>query len=1136
MRKIDGQHIHSASDLANYLDCAHLTALDLLALTHPEAAPARTADSDEAALVQAHGFAHEARYLQHLRESGRQVTALPSGTGNLAAAVAATLAAMQRGDEIIYQAALRHDEFAGYADFLIRVPGASSLGDWHYEVADTKLARTPKAKFMIQLCFYADLLAQAQGRLPERVHLVFGDGGERAFRTTDYMAYFTNLRRRYGVFVSADTQATYPDPVSRCDLCHWREACAQQRLQDDHLSQVANISRLQVRKLQDAGVSQMAALAALPAEARIANLHPDTLGRLRAQARLQVHKRETGKDVHELLSIEAGRGFTRLPQPDAGDLFFDMEGDPYETDGLEYLFGVGYLEKKRFRFKDFWAHNRAEERQAFEAFIDFAMQRLKQHPAAHIYHYAAYEETALKRLMSLHGTREAEVDHLLRAGKLIDLYKVVREGLRVSEPRYSIKNLETFYAEKRAGEVKSAGASIVYYERWKETGEAQLLADIRAYNEDDCRSTWQLHDWLLSLRPPHLPWAERSEPQEETATDTRKPREIELEAYRQALIGHLPEDPTAWSDADRVRELAYQLLDFHRREAKPQWWAMFARMEMSEEALLEDSECLGGLVWDAANPPKPDKRSVIYTYLYPEQETKLKTGDAVTNAATGEPLGELTLDEVTRRVILRVVAKRPQHETLAIGPGSPFNTTDQQAALRRFADSLLRGDRRYPALEAILGRELPKIRSRAAGEPIVSETANLPEIIEAAAQLDHSHLFIQGPPGAGKTWTGSRLIVDLLKRGQRIAVASNSHKAIHNLLSAVEKVALADSVEFRGVKKATSRNPDSHFDGAFIRNEESADGIGDDDQLVAGTAWLFSKSEFDQTFDTLFVDEAGQVALANLLALGTCARNLILLGDPMQLGQPTQGVHPGDSGASGLEYLLDGRATVAPERGIFLPTSWRMAPAVCQFISDAVYDGRLHPEADNAKQRLLLPPLQKGGRGGFCKGKNAPDPILTESGIRFLPVTHAGNSQKSPEEAARIRALYDNLLHQHFIDRNGKKHRIGIDDILVVAPYNMQVNLLRQTLPAGARVGNVDKFQGQEAPVVIVSMATSSEDTLPRDIGFLFSKNRLNVAISRAQCLAIVVASPDLLTVKCNTVEQMALVNLLCWVAGEVTA
>ncbi len=665
MRHHNGQLLHSASDLANFLDCEHLTALDLLALLHPEAAPARTADGDEAELVQAHGFAHEERYLHRLRQAGRQVTDLKAGPGNLDGAIAATHTAMRRGDEVIYQAALRHGTFAGYADFLVRVPGASNLGDWHYEIADTKLARSPKAKFLIQLCFYADLLEQAQGREPERLHLVFGDSSERSFRTADYRAYFATLRQRYLAFIEQDDKATYPNPVPRCDLCHWREACEARRLADDHLSQVANISLLQIRKLQEAGVTTLAALADLDDDARIAKLHSDTLARLRQQARLQRHKRDTGENVHELLSVEPGRGFARLPQPDPGDLFFDMEGDPYEDGGLEYLFGVGAIEHGQFHFHEFWAHNRSEERIAFEAFIDFAMQRLKQHPAAHIYHYAAYEATALKRLMSLHGTREAEVDHLLRAGKLVDLYKVVREGLRVSEPRYSIKNLETFYADKRAGEVKSAGASIVYYERWKETGEAQLLADIRDYNEDDCRSTWQLREWLLGLRPHSLPWFAREQPEPEA--ETRTPWDIQLETYRLALLGHLPDDPTQWDDDARARELAFQLLDYHRREAKPQWWAMYARMEMSEEEWLEDGECLAGLTLDPDTPPRPDKRSVIYTYSYPEQETKLKSGDTVTNAATGEPLGELTLDEDARRVVLRVAAKSPPTRKPGLG-------------------------------------------------------------------------------------------------------------------------------------------------------------------------------------------------------------------------------------------------------------------------------------------------------------------------------------------------------------------------------------------------------------------------------------------------------------------------------------
>lgn len=1115
MRYFNGQLLHSASDLSNFLDCEHLTALDLLALQNPEAALKRTMDDDETVLMQEHGFAHEERYLQRLILGGHNVINLKNSQLELDKAVTATLEAMKLGYDVIYQAALRHSEFAGYADFLVKTPGASKLGNWHYEVADTKLAHSPKAKFMIQLCFYVDLLEQAQDRASERIHLYLGDGGERNFRSTDYLAYFANLRQRYLDFIELHKKETYPNPVPRCDLCHWREACQARLLADDHLSQVANISRLQTSRLLNAGVVKMAELADLSDNVRIPKMNPDTLSRLRQQARLQCLKRKTGENRCELLTLLPDRGFYRLPEPDAGDMFFDMEGDPYEDGGLEYLFGVGTIESGKFHFHDFWAHNRAEERRAFELFIDFAIASVKQCPKAHIYHYASYEETALKRLMSSHGTREAEVDYLLRNGKLVDLYKVVHEGLRVSEPRYSIKNLETFYTDKRTGEVKSSGASIVWYERWKETKDPKLLADIGSYNEDDCRSTWQLRQWLLSLRPDGITWhhckVDEAEPTSPNDFD------LLLAEYYQKLLGKLPDDLMQWDNDHRMRELTYQLLDFYRRETKPQWWSMFARMEMSEDELLEDVECLAGLTIDRANPPRPEKRSVIYTWHYPEQETKLKSGDEVTNAATGEPMGKLTLDEDNRLASLKIAATRPQpEEHLSLGPGNPYNTKEQQAALLRFADSLITGDSCYQVLKAILMRAPPKLTGC---ELDISTALSLTKIIAAVQALDRSYMFIQGPPGAGKTWTGSHLIVELLRQGKSIAIASNSHKAINNLLSAVEKVAVEQKFSFDGIKKATATDPDSFHKGSLIKDITSADGIPAGVKLVAGTAWLFSKKEFDQAFDYLFVDEAGQVCLANLIAIGVCAKNIVLLGDPMQLSQPTQGVHPGHSGESGMEYLLDGRATVTPERGIFLPTSWRMAPAVCRFISNAVYDGRLNPEAANANQKLVL-------------SKNA-DQVLIESGIRFLPVSHKSNSQRSPEEANRIAEIYKNLLLQRFTDRHCKQRDISQDDILVVAPYNMQVNLLRETLPQGARIGTVDKFQGQEAPVVIVSMATSSEEYMPRDIGFLFSKNRLNVAISRAQCLAIVVASPKLLTVKCNTVEQMALVNLLCWVARE---
>ena len=388
--------------------------------------------------------------------------------------------------------------------------------------------------------------------------------------------------------------------------------------------------------------------------------------------------------------------------------------------------------------------------------------------------------------------------------------------------------------------------------------------------------------------------------------------------------------------------------------------------------------------------------------------------------------------------------------------------------------------------------------------------------LEKTHELNESYLYIQGPPGAGKTWTGARLVVDCLERGKRVGISSNSHKAIHKLLEEVEKVAEEKSVRFRGAKKADRQRLDTQFDGRFVKNVYSnREAIGSGAQLLAGTAWLFADAGLDQKLDFLFVDEAGQVALANLVAMGVAAKNIVLLGDQMQLAQPVQGVHPGRSGESALEYLLDGLATIPPERGVFLPDSWRMHPDVCRFISDAVYDSRLKSEAKTANQRLVLAP--------------GADPRLKPTGLAFVPVAHDACAQQSAEEGAVVKELYDSLLRQRFVDRDNMEKPMGAENILVVAPYNMQVNLLKRVLPDGARVGTVDKFQGQEAEAVIVSMATSSGDYLPRNIEFLYSKNRFNVAVSRARSLAVLVASPKLMEVSCATPEQMALLNTLCW-------
>jgi len=1131
----NGKFLISATDVVSFLECEYLTRLDWQHARGGLAGAPRTQQDESSALISRKGSEHEAAYLAFLKSRFVSVLEIPAQGRTNDQRVDDTRAAMQSGADVIYQATLRRGQLYGHADFLFRVDGKpSKLGPWRYEVADTKLARSPKAKFLVQLAFYSDLLAACQGVEPKQMHVILGDRSRSSFACADYMHYFRALLARYEgrlkLLESANAPEVYPIPCGHCDLCGWRKVCEQKRFEDDHLCQVADIRRTQWNKLQLAGVDTMAKLAALPESSVVPRLNPETLARLRSQAALQEHARRTGERKALVLPLdtEGRRGFFRMPAPDAGDMFFDMEGDPLEQGGLEYLFGVGYFDRG-WQFRAFWAHSRAEEREAFEQFMAFVTHRRREHPGAHIYHYASYEESALKRLASLHATREVEVDNLLREGALVDLYKVVREAIRISEPSYSIKHVEHFYRPPREGDVQNAGASIVFYEKWRETSDAQLLLDIEAYNHDDVESTWQLREWLLKQRPAGIAWKTPAQVDagagaNEGRSSKARQAEERLIPYRQRLMDTLPRDASTWTPADHASELTYQLLDFHRRADKPAWWALFARIDMTEDELLEDPECLAGMT--LLQPPEEDKRSLVFTYLAPEQETKFSSGDGCTRADTGQSLGSLNFDETSRQVKLKVGRGRePLPARLSIGPAPPISSEPLVNALYRFADSQLADDEKYLALKRFLLREPPRLAGWSAGQPVIAEGAGLLEGSLAAVQaMDHTCLYVQGPPGSGKTYSGSRMIACLLARGCRVGITSNSHKAINHLLAGVMKVLADTGQHVVAVKKASAANPDSEFDDPIggVRNVTSNnDAWGSDAQLVAGTAWFFADPLADQALDVLFVDEAGQVALANFVAAGTCARNIVLLGDQMQLSQPVQGVHPGRSGDSALDYLLDGAATIPPDRGVFLKTTWRMHPLVCRFISDAVYDGRLEPEARNVRRTLVL--------------DDRAHPELRPAGIVHVPVKHEGCSQGCEAEAAVVAAIYVNALQQRYTDEHGVERPMGPGNILVMAPYNVQVNLLKRTLPQSARVGTVDKFQGQEAELVIVSMTTSSEQDLPRNIEFLYSKNRLNVAISRAKCQAIVIANPALMAIRCKTPEQMALVNLLCWICASST-
>lgn len=1146
MQKINGEVVFSASDLVHFMECEHLSALDRL---HLDAPMEKAKDSEDAQLIQSRGFAHEKAYLEKAKASAKKYVDIATVGNSRDAQVAATVAAMKEGVDLIYQATFYQPSMIGYADFLKKVNKPSSLGEHRYEVIDTKLSKKSRAKFIIQLAFYADLLEGIQGIAPERVAVVLGDGTEESFHLSDYRYYYLSLKQRFLDFLAlADKQgiaqraaSSTPFPCDKCDLCHWRDRCNDGWDSADHLTQVANILKTHIHKLQAAGVNTVEQLANVPPATKIPKIPDPVLQRLRHQAQLQNRAHKTGERCVELINVDSEqsaepwpRGFGRLPKPSAHDLFFDMEGFPHVENGLEYLFGLYYVDESgKGIFRPFWGHDRAGEKQAFEDWVDFVIQHLDRHPDAHIYHYAAYEKTALRKLMRLHGTREKAIDHLLRENKLIDLYQVVRESIRISERSYSIKYVEKFYRSGRSAEVKSAGSSIVAYQKWRESDpkDLKILDDIEKYNEEDVISTYELLQWLHQQRPVNLPWhGERLGDAAGAAGELRGGRSEKALIFEQRiakldaqLSRHIPDEVSKRDAVQDHAAVTRDLLDFHRRSTKPQWWAVFDRQAKSFEERMEDMDCIAG-AWPAPNClPIPEKQSLRYTYRYPPQEFKLKTTDTVVLVDSLWGLSDFTVDPEQCVVTFKLGKTRELPAgPIDIGAGTPIDQGVLQNALFRYAESLIQAldaaaDSRYPAIDALLRRDFPAVSGIEAGAPLLPENPDVRDIASVIERMNQSVIFIQGPPGAGKTYTASHVILHLLQAGKRIGVSSNSHKAIVNLLQAVEKEAKDCGFTFSGVKKSDLTDASQCVNGECIKDIKDKDSIiAANAQLVAGTAWLFADKELDQQLDYLFVDEAGQVALGMLIPMATSSKNIVLLGDQMQLSQPVEGIHPGSSGDSVLDYLLQGEATIASNRGIFLEKTWRMHPAVCHFISEAVYDGRLtaHPKT--------------GSRAIICNDK--ADSALKPYGIVFEPVIHEGCSQDSDEEAVRVKEIYDSLLQQRYVDDKGVQRQITPENILVVSPYNMQVNLLKQYLGPEARVGTVDKFQGQEAEAVIISMATSSGEDLPRNIDFLFSKNRLNVAISRAKCLAILVASTKLLAVNCRTPEQISLVNTLCWV------
>jgi predicted RecB family nuclease len=1107
-----------------------LTALDLQVARGQLTAPDWAAP--DLKVIQELGLRHETAYLAYLSEQGLMVENL--GTINHKEEerlLTETLALMERGAEVIAQGALSDGEWFGRPDVLRRAETPSNRWKWSYEVADTKLARETKATTILQLSLYSDLLAKVQGTVPEFLWVVPpGEGfvGEK-YRVSEYAAYYRHVQKRLLKAVSEDAvRKTYPEPVEHCNVCRWFKECDQRRRADDHLSLVAGIRRQQRDQFEVWNAETMAKLAALPIPLKERPKHGSKAGyeRVREQARVQVEGRTEKKLKHEpLLPPVEGMGFCRLPEPSADDMFVDLEGDPFVGEnGLQYLFGFAVIDAQgELKYEKRWALNREEEKKGFEWLVDEIMRRREANPKMHVYHFGAYEPGALKRLMGMYATREDEIDRMLRAGLMVDLHQAYKQGVRASVEEYSLKKVEPFYGFERKTPLEASRVAMRYVEHRLELGRMgeELPDEIRetmeGYNAEDCVSTAKLRDWLEQERQklvasgievPRLP-EKSGDPSEKL-----KDKLDRVAAMTEALSAGIPADPAARTEEQAARWLLAQLLSWHRREDKRAWQDGYRYAEMNDEELLDERVGLTRMRF--LERVESGRQVPTDRYSFEPQRSNIRAGKELYFG--DEKFGEVvTIDQAKGVVDIKKTKKTAEvHPPTVYTWSAPFPSDSQAGALYRMgawaAENGVDAAGRYRAGRDLLLRRPPRLIKGEKLRQLASETA-VNTASRVVLALEDSVFAIQGPPGSGKTYAGARMICELVRRGKKIGVTALSHKVIRKLLDDV--VEAAHEKNIKGVRCLHRDNEGEESEGVAVAredNEEAWEALrSGKSNVVGGTSWLWSPEKAFESVDALFIDEAGQMSLADVLAVSQAAKKLVLLGDPQQLERPTKGSHPDGAEKSALEHLLNGRKTIPADVGFLLPETWRLHPKVCQYTSEFFYDGKLrsHPISQS---RVL-----EGHKW------------LDGAGMWIVPVEHEGNRNSSAEEVEVVARIVEGLLKPEvkWFRSAGNPRRLKEGDILIVAPYNAQVSDLSARLPK-MRVGTVDKFQGQEAPVVIYSLTTSTPEDAPRGMEFLYSLNRLNVATSRAMTAVILVGSPKLFEPECRTPRQMQLANAFC--------
>jgi len=1122
-----------ASDLQNFLACKRITFLDHEVAKGNLKKP--DYNSPSAAILQKLGNEHEENYIKHLESQGRQVIRLEKRDDSKRAHDE-TVNAMKAGYDIIAQPRMNLGKWGGYADILIKRNGTSKLGGYYYEVQDTKLSQTTKAATILQLSLYTEMVNAIQGPFAKVIGVIKpGDPFEKEeLKIAEFEAYYRFIKKQFEDIMEEGIEEAYPLPVEKCSICPWWKSCRGKWLADDHLSLVAGLQRSHTKILNEHGIETVEGYAkepkSIPEKPSTGSL--ETYDKLHGQAKVQVEGRSK-KDYYELRQEwfrkteenTEDKGLNKLPPPNDGDIYFDFEGDHfYPGGGLEYLFGYTLFNpsSKAHEYHKKWALDRTEEKTAFEDFMKFLASHEKSYPDFHIYHFAPYEPAAIARLASRHALNEVEVDDLLRKKKFVDLHRVIKESMQVAVERYSLKDLEAFAGFTRTLDLQTAsearrklGAALNLDMLDRITEEDKNA--VEEYNKDDCLATLKLHQWLEDIfqKEKDLYGFSRPELVEGEVSEKIRDREQRALDLYDALLNELPEDKE--SDDYKAKWLLLNSISYYRREERMGWFEFYRLRKLQPDELIEEKGAVAYLIYLETLPKKPRERNPVHRYSFPQQEvasdfTKIGTSVVDTDSLFA---GTIKGYDGQKRWIDISTKDENFKRTLTI-QADVSSLMNQNISLEKSLHSYVEyvtsngftGN--HQCVHHLLLRQAPALENedsflqRKAGEDLKDYTYS------TLKKMDQSVLPIQGPPGSGKTYLGALMIMRLVNDGKKIGVCALSHRAIQNVIEKVKEHAKDEKLKIEAIHY-NSRTMDAPDDYEIVSNKQKAVQEVMNGKLTGGTVYFWASDSLDQQLDYLFIDEAGQLSLNQIISAAKAAKNLVLLGDPQQLEQPQQGAHPENSDISGLQHLLGDEDTIASDKGIFLDTTWRLPESICQFTSTLYYDGKLQSHSDTSNQNLT-------------GSKQFPNP-----GLYYVPVSHDGKQNQSEEEIEVVEKIIDQLLKEkcNWTDREGKRHLLTKKDFRVVAPYNVQVDALKDRLP-DVQVGTVDKFQGQEAPIVIYSMTSSSCEEAPRGMGFLLDPHRMNVATSRAQCLSILVANEKLFEPECHSIDQMRMANGMC--------